>query len=108
MDPHPPSLRQRAAAFSAAAWRVAAPTALTEHGWLAKLSSHTTWRERGCAHAPPAGGRRAATALSAESLGPRLDGGRDCAASMATEAPIMGCPESSGKVQKWQRMLWLD
>ena len=71
------------AAFSAPAHRVAAPAALTEHCWLAKLSSHTTWRGRGCAHAPPAGGRRAATALSAESLGPRLDGGRDCAASIS-------------------------
>ena len=26
--------------------RVAAPAALTEHRWLAKLSSHTTWRRR--------------------------------------------------------------
>ena len=37
--------------------RVAAPAALTEHRWLAKLSSHTTWRGAGSAHAP-AGGRR--------------------------------------------------
>ena len=73
---------KRVAAFSAAAaHRVAAPAALTEHCWLAKLSSHTTWRGPGCAHAP-SGGRRAPT-LSAESLGPRLDGGRDCAASIS-------------------------
>ena len=48
---------KRVAAFSAAAHRVAAPAALTEHRWLAKLSSHTTWKGVGIAHAP-AGGRR--------------------------------------------------
>ena len=48
---------KRVTAFSAAAHRVAAPAALTEHRWLAKLSSHTTWRGAGSAHAP-AGGRR--------------------------------------------------
>ena len=70
------------AAFSAPAHRVAAPAALTEHCWLAKLSSHTTWRGQVVRMRQQEVVVLLPT-LSAESLRPRLDGGRDCAASIS-------------------------
>ena len=107
VDPHPPSLRQRAAAFSAAAWRVAAPTALTEHGWLAKLSSHTTWRGWGGACAT-CKCRLCTVKISKVTWTQTRRGARLCSFD-GNRGPHNGLPGViTGKIQRWQRVLWLD